>query len=358
MSLNDKKEKQKNQLGKNRQGKSGQKQGVFRTFGAALHMELREHKSSAIVYLTLRALVIVMLILQLWNRNFENVFLCALTLILLVMPSCIQVTFKVELPTTLEIIILIFIFAAEILGEISEFYLMFPFWDTVLHTVNGFLAAAIGFSMVDLLNRSEKTVFHLSPLFTAIVAFCFSMTIGVVWEFFEFFMDQVMGYDMQKDTVIHVIRSVTLDPAGRNVPYVIKNITDTAVNGMELGLGGYLDIGLIDTMQDLIVNFIGAAVFSVIGFLYVKGRGKGRLIGSFVPRRKTKDRDFLEMAIEAARAEHPDTGQLGENRAGRSQVTVEKRAESASDPMQEKESRDCAPDKEQQKSAENCGGDV
>ncbi|WP_416389191.1 hypothetical protein [Mediterraneibacter glycyrrhizinilyticus] len=261
-------------------------------------MELREHRSSFIVYFTLRIIVIVMLILQLLNRNYENVFLCALTLVLLIMPSLVQITFKVELPTTLEIFILVFIFAAEILGEISEFYLVFPFWDTVLHTINGFLAAAIGFSMVDLLNRSEKIVFNLSPLFMAIVAFCFSMTIGVVWEFFEFVMDQIIGYDMQKDTVIHVIRSVTLDPAGHNVPYVIDNITETAVNGQELGLGGYLDIGLIDTMQDLIVNFIGAFIFSVIGFFYVKNRGKGGFANRFIPRRKAKDRDFLKIARE------------------------------------------------------------
>ena len=276
-------------------------------------MELREHRSSFIVYFTLRILVIVMMILQLLNRNYENVFLCALTLVLLIMPSLVQITFKVELPTTLEIIILIFIFAAEILGEISEFYLVFPFWDSVLHTLNGFLAAAIGFSMVDLLNRSEKIMFNLSPLFMAIVAFCFSMTIGVVWEFFEFMMDQVIGYDMQKDTIIHTIRSVTLDPAGRNVPYVINNITETAVNGKELELGGYLDIGLIDTMQDLIVNFIGAFVFSVIGFFYVKNRGKGKLAGRFIPRRKAKDRDFLKIARENARQdEAAETGKDSE----------------------------------------------
>ena len=282
----------------NRKRKDSQKNTWFRNLGAALHMELREHKSSFIVYFTLRALVIVMLILQLLNRNYENVFLCVLTLLLLVIPSLVQITFKVELPTTLEIIILVFIFAAEILGEISEFYLMFPFWDTVLHTLNGFLAAAIGFSLVDLLNRSEKAVFQLSPLFTAIVAFCFSMTIGVIWEFFEFGMDMFFGYDMQKDTVIHAIRSVTLDPSGHNIPYVIKGIADTAVNGQELGLGGYLDIGLIDTMQDLIVNFIGALVFSIIGFFYVKNRGKGSVAGSFIPRRKAKDRDFLKIARE------------------------------------------------------------
>ena len=90
------------------------------------------------------------------NRNYENVFLCVLTLMLLVIPSLVQVTFKVELPTVLEIIILIFIFAAEILGEISEFYLLFPFWDTVLHTINGFLAAAIGFSLAGSAEQKQK----------------------------------------------------------------------------------------------------------------------------------------------------------------------------------------------------------
>ena len=278
----------------------------LKNMGKAMYMELREHKSSFVVYFVLRLLVIVMMVLQLLNRNYENVFLCALTLLLLVIPSFVQVTFKVELPTTLEIIILVFIFAAEILGEISEFYLMFPFWDTVLHTMNGFLAAAIGFSLVDLLNRSERTVFNLSPLFTAIVAFCFSMTIGVLWEFFEFGMDLIGGYDMQKDTVIHMIRSVTLDPAGHNVPYVLDGITETAVNGKELGLGGYLDIGLIDTMEDLIVNFIGAFLFSVIGFFYVKNRGKGGLVGRFVPRRKRADRDFLRIAAENAAKEETE----------------------------------------------------
>lgn len=278
----------------------------LKNMGKAMYMELREHKSSFVVYFVLRLLVIVMMVLQLLNRNYENVFLCALTLLLLVITSFVQVTFKVELPTTLEIIILLFIFAAEILGEISEFYLMFPFWDTVLHTMNGFLAAAIGFSLVDLLNRSERTVFNLSPLFTAIVAFCFSMTIGVLWEFFEFGMDLIGGYDMQKDTVIHMIRSVTLDPAGRNVPYVLDGITETAVNGKELGLGGYLDIGLIDTMEDLIVNFIGAFLFSVIGFFYVKNRGKGGLVGRFVPRRKRADRDFLRIAAEKAAKEETE----------------------------------------------------
>ena len=264
----------------------------------ALDMELREHKSSFIVYFVLRILVIVTMILQFLNGNYENFFLCILTLILLIMPSLIQVTLKIELPTVLEILILIFIFSAEILGEIREYYIMIPMWDTILHTINGFLAAAIGFSMADLLNRSDRMTFQLSPLFTAIVAFCFSMTIGVVWEFFEFGMDMIFGLDMQKDTVIQAIRSVTLNPDGRNIVSVIDPIRSVVINGKELGIGGYLDIGLIDTMKDLIVNFIGAVVFSVFGYVYVKNRGKGNIVARFVPQRKKQDRDFLRIVGE------------------------------------------------------------
>ena len=245
--------------------KEKKQNGYFRHMAEAIKMELREHKSSFMVYLILRILVIVMLVLQVLNQNYENVFLCILTLLLLIVPSFVQVTFKIELPTTLEIIVLFFIFAAEILGEINEFYLLFPFWDTVLHTLNGFLAAAIGFSLVDLLNRSERTVFNLSPVFTAIVAFCFSMTIGVVWEFFEFGMDQFLGYDMQKDTVLSAITSVMLNPDGRNIPVTIDQIREVMINGQPLGVGGYLDIGLIDTMEDLFCDWMAGlpSAFSI-----------------------------------------------------------------------------------------------
>ena len=203
-------------------------------------------------------------------------FLCILTLALLIVPSFIQVNLKIELPTGLEIILLLFIFAAEILGEIQAYYIRIPQWDTALHTVNGFLMAAIGFSLVDILNRHKRFSIQLSPVFVSIVAFCFSMTIGVVWEFFEFAMDRFFLLDMQKDTVLHTISTVMLDPTGGNHTVVIRDITDAAVNGESLGLGGYLDIGLYDTMEDLFVNFVGAVIFSVIGYFYVKKRGQGK----------------------------------------------------------------------------------
>lgn len=145
----------------------------------ALKMELREHKSSFRVYTFLRLITMGNMIFQFYNGNYESGFVCILTLVLLIMPSLIQVSLRVEFPTVLEIIVLLFIFAAEILGETQEFYIIFPFWDTLLHTLNGFLMAAIGLSLVNLLNKSDKLTFTLSPLFTAIVAFCFSMTIGV-----------------------------------------------------------------------------------------------------------------------------------------------------------------------------------
>ncbi|MGI6012334.1 MAG: hypothetical protein ACOX8H_12705 [Ruminococcus sp.] len=266
----------------------------FKIMTEAMKRELQEHRSSFLVFCVLRVLVILVIVRQFFNGNYENVFLGILTLLLLFVPSLIQVSFKIELPTTLEIIIMLFIFSAEILGEIHEFYIIIPFWDTILHTLNGFLAAAIGFSMVVLLNDNKKIMFNLSPVFLALVAFCFSMTIGVVWEFFEFAMDRFFLLDMQKDTVVHTISSVLLDPKGGNTPYMIENIGNVMLDGRDLGLGGYLDIGLIDTMKDLLVNFVGAVCFSFIGFFYVKKRGRGGIVSRFVPSRKSKDRDYLE----------------------------------------------------------------
>lgn len=264
----------------------------------ALDMELREHKSSFAVYAFLRGFVILALIRQTINGNYENAFLCVLTLLLLIMPSLIQLKLKVELPTVLEIILLLFIFAAEILGEIHAFYIRIESWDTMLHTMNGFLMAAIGFALVDILNRQEKMTFRLSPLFMAVVAFCFSMTIGVLWEFFEFSMDYFFMLDMQKDTIVSGISSVMLDPTGGNTPTKIEGIQEVIVNGQNLGLGGYLDIGIIDTMKDLFVNFIGAVVFSIIGFFYVKSRGNGRFAKKFIPQLKSENADYLAQAKE------------------------------------------------------------
>lgn len=192
-----------------------------------------ESKATLIVYLVIRILVILCMILEILKHNWDNVFLCALTLILFMIPYLVDKKLKIDLPNALDIIILLFIFSAEILGEIQNFYGIFPYWDTILHTINGFLCAAIGFSLIDILNRHEKFHITLSPFFVALVAFCFSMTVGILWEFFEYGADTLFQYDMQKDTVVQTVSSVSLNPEGKNVPVVLKNIDKTVISSYD-----------------------------------------------------------------------------------------------------------------------------
>ena len=229
-------------------------------------------------------LIVLAMVRAAFMHRYENIFVCVLSLALFCVPMLIERSLAIDIPPLMEGIIYCFIYAAEILGEINSFYTLIPGWDTMLHTMNGFLVAAVGFSLVDLFNRSERFSVKLSPLFLAIVAFCFSMTVGVLWEFFEFSMDQFFGTDMQKDFLVTAINSVTLNPDGLNnvVHLPVESLVVNGQDWMEFP-GGYIDIGLIDTMKDLMVNFVGAVVFSVIGFFYVKSRGKGKLAASLIP---------------------------------------------------------------------------
>lgn len=248
-----------------------------------LKATIRQQPAVFAVYVVLRLIVVAELVLSILRGEYESAFICLLVLILFILPFFIQQNFGIQLPTTLEIIILLFIFAAEILGELEGYFITYPGWDTMLHTTTGFLCAATGFALIDILNRNSRIKFHLSPIYVALAAFCFSMTVGVLWEFFEFGMDRLFHLDMQKDTVVQSITSVMLDPTNSNTPITIDGIHSVAVNGNDLGFDGYLDIGLYDTMEDLFVNFIGAVTFSVIGYFYIKHRGKGKLARAFIP---------------------------------------------------------------------------
>ena len=230
------------------------------------------------IFLILRAIVFLILIRNIFVGNYENVFICILTLVLFIIPYIIERQFKIEIPDDLEIIILIFIFSAEILGELNSFYTRIPGWDTMLHTINGFIMGAIGLSLIELLNKNENIKIMLSPIFVAIVSFCFSMTIGVLWEFFEFGMDMTFNTDMQKDYIVDKINSVKFDENNLNKVHSIE-IESLIVNGEDWieKYGGYIDIGLIDTMKDLFVNFIGALTFSVIGYFYSKNGSNDKI---------------------------------------------------------------------------------
>lgn len=248
------------------------------------NLNTKPKRAVVAVYWILRLIVIGVMVMTIIHKNYESTFVCVLVLILFMLPRFVERNFRIELPSTLEIIILVFIFAAEILGELKSYFITYPHWDSMLHTTTGFISAAFGFALVDLLNRNKPQHFKLSPVFLALVAFCFSMTVGVLWEFIEFTCDQVMHTDMQKDYVVHEINSVSLNPDGLNTPIHVP-IESVIVNGEDWTeeIDGYLDIGLIDTMKDLQVNCIGAIAFSVIGFFYVKRRGKGKVAAAFIP---------------------------------------------------------------------------
>lgn len=255
-----------------------------------LFFRTKEKKKRKItVFLILRMLVLLCMVDQGFNANWNNVALCILTLVLFTLPNIISKKFNITFPKPLEIIVYLFIFSSEILGEIQNFYGIFAHWDTILHTLNGFLCAAIGLSLVDILNNNENINIKMAPAFASLVAFSFSMTVGVLWEFTEFGIDKYLYKDMQKDRIITSFQSVRLKKDNDNPPKKVKNITRTEIysnEGKDIIVidGGYLDIGLIDTMKDLYVNFIGAIIFSVLGYLYIRNRNDYKFVEEILPK--------------------------------------------------------------------------
>lgn len=240
----------------------------------ALLRKRKEEPAAFWTYVVLRFIVILILIRCILRGDIESAFVCVLVLVIYLLPQFVENKLNIDIPTALEVIIFVFVFAAEILGELQSYFIKYSNWDTILHTSSGFLCAAVGFSLVDLLNRSDNVKVQLSPGYLAITAFCFSMTIGILWEFIELSADKLFLLDMQKDTIVNQISSVSLDPTNSNIPITVKDIQDvilvTGSGEVPLGLGGFLDIGLYDTMEDLFVNFIGAVVFSVVAFFECK----------------------------------------------------------------------------------------
>ncbi|MBQ9802604.1 MAG: hypothetical protein IJW51_05995 [Clostridia bacterium] len=268
--------------------------------------QIKTDKKAYTVYAILSMLILTVIVRSAFLGRWENVFTGVLASLLLLIPPVVERSFHINLPTTLEIFAYLFVFCAEILGEIGNFYMHFPFWDTMLHTFNGFMFAAFGFCLVDIFNKTKRFRFQLSPVFLALVAFCFSMTIGVLWEFFEFGADMLLHTDMQKDTLTAVINSVSLpNDLGEKVTHVTDIVSTTVVTagGEVIVMNGYLDIGLADTVKDLFVNFIGAVLFSVLGYFYVKHRGRGRVAEQFIPVFVGEDGEELAQGATATKME-------------------------------------------------------
>ena len=287
--------------------------GLINSYQQSLIERTKESKITLVIYTVLRILIVVVMIRAFIIGNYEGVYTCVLTLLLLLIPSFLKGALRISIPPLFESIIYLFIFSANILGELAHFYSHIPIWDTMLHTINGFLFAAVGFSTVNLLNRNSKNV-KLSPLYLTLVAFCVSMTIGVLWEFFECGMDLFFGKDMQKDFIIDTIRSCKLDPTNSQKVVEVKDIVNTTITTRSGAVttveGGYLDIGLLDTMKDMFVNFIGAVVFCIFGFIYEKVGAKNKTAAMVVEGLKIRPaseeevqemNDLRQVAIDTAK---------------------------------------------------------
>ena len=226
-----------------------------------------------IVYIVLRILVILTMIRQIMQGNITNAITCLVTLILFLIPNIIDKKFKIEFPDILEITVYIFLFSTEILGEVNEFYVHINNWDAVMHTLSGFVIAGIGVSLVNILNKENHL--KLKPIYIVFFGFCFSMAISAIWEIFEYTVDRNLHKDMQKDTIITEITSVKLNSEGKNKSKTIK-IESLEVNGENWleKYGGYIDVGINDTMEDLIVNLAGALIFSALSYSYFVGKVK------------------------------------------------------------------------------------
>ena len=256
--------------------------GLFRR----MFQSIKENRAEFAVYCVLCLITIAVIVYSAVQRNWTGCYNGVLTLLLFFLPAFLEERLHIELSTALEIITMLFVFCAQILGEVGMYYARFPFWDTMLHWTNGFLFAAFGFSLAEICNRSKKVSFQLSPFFLALVACCFSLSIGVCWEFIEYGIDVLTKSDMQKDSILTLISTGKLSPDGQT-PVVIKNITQTVIttaDGQTYTVNGYLDIGLFDTMKDLLVDFAGALIFSVIGYCSIKFSRRSRIARALIPK--------------------------------------------------------------------------
>lgn len=162
---------------------------------------------------------------------------CLLGIVAMFLPSMIEHKIKIIIPSKMMIVYALFLYGAIFLGEIQNLYYVIPHWDTILHTFSGAMLGALGFSVTVHLNKIELV--ELSPAFIAMFSLFFAVTMGVIWEIYEYTFDGILGLNMQK----YAQRDGTL-LTGRDA--------------------------LSDTMKDLIVDLIGASIVTISGYISLK----------------------------------------------------------------------------------------
>jgi uncharacterized membrane protein YjdF len=195
----------------------------------------------SLIIASIRALLVLAIAGSIYELNWLAVFVSALALGLSIVPELIRKRYQITLPRSIQVFIIVFIFAALFLGEMQSFYEKFWWWNSLLHLLSGIALGFSGFLIVYILHKTGR--FSASPFLLSIFAFCFAVAIGTLWEIFEFTMDSILGLDMQKS---------------RNLCATLTNC-DTR-------------LGVVDTMRDLILDALGAFSAVVVGYLYLNNR--------------------------------------------------------------------------------------
>ena len=231
---------------------------------------ITKSKFEKTIRILLTIIVVLIMIRQIMLQEWERTFLCVFTLVVFSIPTIIDKRYKIKLPIGIEMSIYAITFCTEILGEIQEYYINITGWDKLMHFLSGMALSAIFIFIISVVDKEDRKL-NVPNFYKAVAVFCFSVTILVLWEFLEFGADNIFGKDMQKDTFITKITSVSLNEDKINKPVTV-NIKNLKINNEDYlkQYGGYLDIGLYDTMYDLLLGTFGSVIYSIGIYFYIK----------------------------------------------------------------------------------------
>ena len=232
-------------------------------------MKLKHLKPEDIVRIFLSLIVLAIMIRQIILKEWTMTLVCLLTLILFSIPRIFDKKFKIKFPTILEISIYLLVFASEIFGEIGNYYVTVSWWDDLIHMLSGMALSAVALFVICVVDNESKYI-SLSIGYKLVTAFCISMTVLTIWESIEFGIDNSFNRDMQKDRIITEITSVKVNQDNPTKSDTLK-IKSIIVNNEDWikKYGGYIDIGLYDTMFDLLDGLLGTSIYSFISYFYL-----------------------------------------------------------------------------------------
>ena len=212
-----------------------------------IDVDLPKVKVHKLISVLTKTTLLIGIFLAVYQGRYQVAVETSLILLLTFLPMLLHIRFKIRIPHEFELLAIVFIYATLFLGEVHGYYIRFWWWDLVLHTSAGLLLGILGFLLVYVMNANDKINLELTPGFIALFAFVFSIAFGVIWEIFEFSMDNLFGLNMQKP--------MFNDPSG-----------------------------LTDTMWDLIVDTLGALVISILGYGYFRTLDRDSFLEKWIDR--------------------------------------------------------------------------